>query len=186
MKTASFPYVFTALGLYKQSCYNTASEAEYLATPTFMAGYTAGPNACVWGARSFRTRFLDDVNLNGSGVALNNQEMQPEGSCGNAPPTSPPYCDRYKPTRCRRYRIPSPIRTKCNLTPIVGQTVARHEFNSDLACGTIVFIDGLGKRTVEDIGDFDRAQLDHYRGVGAAAGCLTWNSTSRATFRLGS
>ncbi|NJL27053.1 MAG: hypothetical protein HC897_03800 [Thermoanaerobaculia bacterium] len=185
-KTASFPYVFTALGLYWQTCYNTPYEAEFAATPTFMAGFTAGPNACVWGARSFRTRFLDEVNENGNGVNLSNQEMQPEFSCGNAPPTSPPYCDRYKPDRCRRYRIPTPIRTSCGNPLTIGTTVARDTRDTNLTCAMQIFIDGMGRRTVQDSGTFPMTPaLDHYQGVGNVA-CAPWNNVQRATFRLGS
>lgn len=184
-KTTSFPYVFTALGSYRQTCHNTPLEAEFAPTPTFVAGFTADPNTCVWGARSFRARFLDEVNENGNGVNLNNQEMQPEFSCGNPPPTSLPYCDRYRPDRCRRYRIPTPIRTECGNPLVIGVTVARDGGDANLACGAQVFIEGMGRRTVQDTGDFEIVPaLDHYRGVGGIS-CAGWPNANRATFRLG-
>lgn len=140
-------------------------------------GLRAGPAAspvCLRG----RTHFLDEVNENGSGIDSVGVPIQIEGFCGNAPATSPAY-------NSRRYRRPADIRTQCNTHLEVDHTVARGPGSiSTLPCGTPVFIDGLGRRFVEDRGGgVATDQLDNYKGVGAAV-CQGWANPRRKTVKL--
>lgn len=125
-------YLFTVLGDYINTCYNTPAESDY-AGGSFTAG--TATSSCGWSSRSFLTAFLDSVNLNGSGVDSSSTALQIEGFCSNPPGSSPAY-------NGRRYRRPTDIKTSCNNSPAVDVTVA----SPSLACGTSVFIKTIGVR----------------------------------------
>lgn len=174
--TGTRAYSIDVLGDYRITCYNTPRETDFSGT-TFTA--CRANSQCQWSTRDWIAAFLSEVNENGSGVDRDNIEMQIEFFCSGAPTNCPPYNNR-------RYRHPGSLRTSCGNRPTVGTTVARNPNNTALACGSRVFIQGFGCRTVQDIGDpaiMQINQLDMYQGVGQAA-CAGWPNPTRKTIRI--
>jgi 3D (Asp-Asp-Asp) domain-containing protein len=168
--TGTRQYSITVLGDYTNTCYITASESDFSGA-TVVAG--TATSQCVWSSREFITGFLDAVNLNGSGIDSGGTAIQIESFCSNPPATSPAY-------NGRRYRRPTTIRTSCGNSPTAGVTVA----SSSLNCGTRIFINGIGCRTVQDTGGGLAAdQIDNYRGVGNSA-CAGWSNARRKVIRI--
>lgn len=174
--TGTRDYHMVVLGDYRQTCYNTPLETDYGGGVANAGTARIENNSCIWSSLHFRTAFLDEVNENGSGVDSVGTAMQIEGFCGNAPATSPAYDGR-------RYRRPTDIRTSCNTSLTVDQTVARGP-GSSLTCGTPVFIAGIGCRVVEDRGGgLANDQLDNYKGVGVGV-CQGWANPRVKTVKL--
>jgi hypothetical protein len=167
--TNSRAYSITVLGDYLNTCYNTPRETDFTGA-TVVAG--TATSQCAWSSRQFIASFLDEVNENGSGIDSSGTAIQIEAFCTNPPPTSPAY-------NGRRYRRPTNLRTSCGNSPTVGVTVAA----TSLGCGTRVFINGIGCRTVQDTGALAADQIDNYRGVGNSA-CAGWANLRRRTIRI--
>jgi hypothetical protein len=174
--SGSLNYHILVLGDYLQTCYNVPSENDFTGGVANAGTVHIENNQCMWSSLSFRTRFLDEVNENGSGIDSVGTAIQIEGFCGGAPATSPAY-------NGRRYRRPADIRTSCNTRLQADHTVARGP-GSTLTCDTPIFIDGIGRRFVEDRGGgLANDQIDNYKGVGAAA-CQGWANPRRKTVKL--
>lgn len=172
----SLNYHMVVLGDWLQTCYNTPLETDFGGGIANAGTVRIESNTCMWSSLTFKTNFLDEVNENGSGVDSVGTPIQIEGFCGGAPATSPAY-------NGRRYRRPADVRTSCNTNLQVDHTVARAP-GSALSCGTPVFIEGFGRRFVEDSGGGLAAdQLDNYKGVGAAV-CQGWSNPRRKTVKL--
>ena len=168
--SATQDYKMTVLGDYTNTCYITALESDF-GGATVTAG--TATSSCAWSSRNFVASFLDSVNLNGSGVDSSNTSIQIEGFCGGAPGSSPAY-------NGKRYRRPTNITTSCGDSPTVNLTVAA----SSLACGIPIFINTIGRRTVQDTGGGLAAdQIDNYMGVGRSR-CLGWSNNRRKTVQL--
>jgi hypothetical protein len=84
----------------------------------------------------------------------------------------------------RKVPAPCPFCQNYSVTP--GQTVAVNPQKDNLACGTRLFVDGVGTVTVTDHGDLDPRyvhQLDHYSGI-SACNKVGGNIGFRTTFQL--
>ncbi|MFN2455320.1 MAG: hypothetical protein ABR577_13985 [Pyrinomonadaceae bacterium] len=171
--TGSGDYKITVLGDYLNTCYNTPLETDF---DGGVVNAGTSTSSCMWSSLNFRSRFLNEVNENGSGIDSVGVALQLEAFCQNAPPSSPPY-------NGKRYRRPTDIKTSCGTTPRPDVSLARGP-NSSLSCGTPLYIDGIGRRVVEDRGgSVATNQLDNYRGVGVGV-CSGWTNPTRKVVQL--
>ena len=168
--STSGPYSITVLGNYTTTCYYTARESDYSGDSVNVGTSTS---SCTWSSRNFLSAFLDRVLYQGSGIDSSGAGVQPEGYCTNPPQTSPPY-------NGWRFRDPTTIKTSCIDNPTVDLTAA----NPVLGCETLVYVTGLGCRTIQDTGSgVGNTQLDIYKGVGASV-CSGWSNQNRKTIKI--
>lgn len=158
--TAVRPYRFKVLGDYLHTQYNSPIETSCtgaLSPFCFQAGGCGGISCGNATTAQGRSVWISEVLENGSGVHSSLGIMSREYFCGRT-------CGSYSRFRA----VPAPCGS-CNTSLVAYQSVARSEFNYSLECGNLVFIEGLGLRTVADTGgDLSTRQLDHFAG---ASGC---------------
>ena len=176
--TATQNYHFRALGSFNHTRYNTPTQSFCSGTPTPFCYFT-GSCSSVQSCTSYSTAqapssWLNEVYENGSGYHSTLGFTSREWFC-----SSPQGCGSY---RLRKVPQPCPYCQGVALTP--GYSVAVHPSRTDLPCGAMLFVDGVGVVSVSDHGSLpSSSQLDHYAGT---SGCNRTAGTIgfRPTFHI--
>lgn len=154
-RTATRGYGFKVLGDYLHTQYNSVLESACsgsLVPLRYVTGDCVYVQSCDLSSFSGKNMWWQKVRENGSGWsdALSGVVSR-EYSCGSG-------SDRGR-------RVPSPCAHCPGMSLNAYQTVARVPYHPELQCGDVVFIFGLGLRTVADQGENVAVdQLDHFIG----------------------
>ncbi|MBI1746462.1 MAG: hypothetical protein HYR55_07725 [Acidobacteria bacterium] len=138
--TGTFDYHIRALGRYRHSQYNIPYEGQ-CADPNVPA-YITNP-ACNFDPTTLRNQFVSQVNLNGSGNAIDYGFVRREVFCLSQPGAPPDASGRS-------FRAVASIDGACDIG-LSNLTVARRPGHPYLGCGDTVFIHTVGLKTVTDL-----------------------------------
>ncbi|MBV9267769.1 MAG: hypothetical protein JO061_16490 [Acidobacteriaceae bacterium] len=152
---AQYSYHFKALGTYLNTFYNTPDEAGCTARPEsflYDSGNCSSVSTCKGSNGSGRSDFLNQLDINGSGISQSLGLLSLEYYC-----------------RANNYRqVPAPC-PYCGGTLTSGVSLAISASNQDgLQCGNNVYVYGIGTGTVADHGGgLSGNQIDHYEQTNA-------------------
>jgi hypothetical protein len=162
--TGDFPFHIKVLGSFRHSQYNIPHE-DRCGGDAVNAYITNA--ACRFTRTTLRQRFVDQVNLNGSGVSTDHGNVQREGFCVGRPGAPEDAADRS-------FRGNAVFHGACgrNTGDLNNNTVARCPTHPDLGCDDRVFINTVGVKTVTDNcpACCGHDQLDNFTTDGACAG----------------
>jgi hypothetical protein len=143
---------FYVLGMYRHSQYNTPTESSCVGNPA-NAQWDNPPASCVYTLIQFRSDFIPQAWLNGSGITISNGPIQLPWGCPTPFPTN-----SFKPV--------SQITGSCGT--VSNNTVAAGA-GAPVTCGDQILILGLGAGggTLKTVTDncprcVGHAQLDNY------------------------
>ena len=160
-------YRIKVLGTYLHTRYNSPIEAQCSGSSTRQFQYNEGKNGTCggipcntvnWTLDTAKPLWVSEVGENGSGVHSDAGLLNQEWSCSEP---SPP--GGGNPTGVRMREV-SAACGSCG-TLMANQSVATSREHTDLGCGDNVYVVGVGKRKVRDVGGgVSSTQLDHYIG----------------------
>jgi hypothetical protein len=159
----TLPYHIRVLGFYRHSQYNTPTENTCAGNPV---NVYITDNRCRFTPGRLRSGFVDQANLNGSGISINYGQLQRESYClthANAPANA----------RDRSFRRVNAIYGSCNNDrgALNNFTVARPRNHPYLSCNDRVYIHNTSVKTVTDLCPLCAvAQLDNFTTINACAG----------------
>ena len=163
-----FAYHIRVLGIYKQTQYNTPNETGCSGDQTNFA-YTDGPgfncttvlcSKAYWHQSSAVSGWVNDVfYTSGSGYSTNLGYVTREWQCKHS------ECPSNLSCTYRFRRISQPCAKCSGVTLIPNQSVAINPNHPYLKCGDHLYVHGMGRQIVHDVGDPEKVieqQLDHY------------------------
>ena len=173
-------YHIEVLGTYRHTKYNTPTESFCSDNTTGQFKYNDNNNCggitcgtVDWTSETGKSKWLGEVEENGSGKHSRAGILSKEWICSEPPPI----------TGRRMRKVPAPC-PSCGGTLRVGESVARNAKNKKLPCGTKVYVHGVGIVKVQDAGGrLATNQLDHYIGT---SGCNKYGGSHgyRKTIKL--
>ena len=155
MPTDTRAYGFRVLGSYRHSRYNTPSEANCTGTP--QSSYVTN-NQCTFTPTMLNSGFVSQVNLNGSGYSTNHGTVARENWCLDSDNHEAEIPDDAEE---RSFRSGHTVVGSCGA--VGNATVAVAPGHDHLSCGDLVYIVGVGVKTVTDrCPACTSEQLDNY------------------------
>ena len=159
----TYPYQIHVLGVYRHSQYNIPHE-NTCAGPAVNVYIT--DNACTFTPAVLRQQFVNQVNLNGSGVSIAHGNLRREAFCLRRPGAP-------ADARDRSFRQVAVFHGSCNgnTGALDNSTVARRPGHPHLTCDDRVYIHTVGTKTITDLcPGCVQAHLDNFTTVPACAG----------------
>ena len=168
--TKDLPYHIYVLGTYRHSQYNTPHEVTCTGADVksyITTGQCWAMDAYING--QLREQFVSQVNMNGSGTAIDYGPVMREFWCLNQPGVPMDASERS-------FRKSAPS-VSCSGMALDGTTVARCKNDTRLNCGDKVYIAGVGIKTVTDTcpaccGAPEMKQLDNFTADNRCSGIV--------------
>jgi Domain of unknown function (DUF4157) len=165
--TSTFPMAIRVLGVFRHSQYNIPSESSCggTAVPAYITD-----SACHFVPTTLMSGFVDQVNLNGSGVSTAHGNLVREAHCLTRPGHPANAAERS-------FRTTAAFHGGCG-GALNNTTVANCRTRPDLGCNDQVLIQGHGVKTVTDYcpACCGHNQLDNFTTATACAGIIDLGS----------